>query len=419
MTRTGPVALKWRNAVHTLYGESLAMKSRILPFLCLLASAAAALPAQQSVSGQACVVFTVKDLSAGQSTRDYEGTITEAVGAAFASAGYRLVSDDTWKGAAAESSVNLGAPLSETDALQIAGSVGADFAVTGIYTVRNDEIYYSIQCWSVAPGKLSASLEADTPFNLAFFSSLNMALSQDLLPRVTAAGLGPGSIVFASPDEGMVVKLSGDQYVGRVVNGRLTLPGDSVVAGSRVVVQKSKPGFHPAEQTVTLTPGKPIQLRPLAREHANALEMYSTLGQLLGLGAAYRVYAVPDWFFFSGGGYLWAQPPANLALRAVLHTDTFIDLNAYLFLSPDAPVRFGVSTGAGVVLSFLTSPGFPLYTDIYIDVFNWWLEARFFGITFFLRQELKYDIGAGVGLLDQGWMVRTFPPTTLGVVIPW
>ena len=232
------------------------MRLRILPLFCLLVSAAAALPAQQSVSGDVCVVFTMKDLSAARSTGDYEATITQAVAAAFSSVGYTLVTDAAWKEAAAARSVDPGSPLSEADALQIAGSVGADIAVTGIYSVQNDEIYYSIQCWGVASGRLTAALQADTPFNLAFFSGLNIALSQDLLPRVIAAAQGRGNIVFVSPDEGMIVKLSGDQYVGRVVNGRLTLPGDSVVPGSRVVVQKSKPGFHPAEQTVTLTHGE-------------------------------------------------------------------------------------------------------------------------------------------------------------------
>jgi hypothetical protein len=395
------------------------MRFHILPLLCLLVCTAVTLPAQAVVSGQACVVFTVKDLSAQASTRDYEETITQAVSAAFGAGGYQVLSDSVWRAAAAARSVDLSRPVSESDALEVAGSVGAGLAVTGIYSVQDDEIYYSIQCWSVASGKLAAALQADTPFNLAFFSGLNLALSDNLLPRLADAGQSPASVVFVSPDEGMTVKLSGDQYIGRVINGRVSVPADSVVPGSKILLQKSKPGFHPAEQTVTLTAGKAIPLKPLVKEHAKALELDSTLGQLLGLGAALRVYAVPDWSFFSMGSYLWVQPPANLALRAVLHTDAYFGFGGYLFLYPDAPVRLGVSTGTGLILSFLSTPGFPTYSDFYIDVLNWWVEARLFGITLFVRMELKYALGLGPNLLGQGWMVRNFPPTTLGVVIPW
>lgn len=416
MRRQQRLALKWRIAVHTLYGELLDMRRHILPLFCLVAIL---LPAPAALAGQACVVFTVKDLSATPATRDYEETITQAVGAAFGAAGYEVVGDAAWREAAAARSVDLGRPVTQSEAVEIAGSMGADLAVTGIYSVQNEEIYYSIQCWSVASGDLAAALQADTPFNLAFFSGLNLALASNLLPRLPAAGQGAGSVVFVSPDEGMVVRLSGDQFIGRVVNGRVTLPADSVVPGSKVVVRKSKAGYHPAEQTVALTPDKAISLKPLVKEHGNALELDSTLGQLIGLGSAFRLYVVPDWFFVSAGGYLWMQPPANLALRAVLHTDISAGLSGYVFLEPDAPLRLGLSTGAGVIFSFLTSPGFPVFTDVYIDVFNWWVETRLFGITFFLRQELKYDLGIGTNLLGQGWMIRSFPPTTLGVVIPW
>ena len=185
MRREKPLALKWRIAVHTLYDELLDMRRHILPVLCLVASL---LPAQAAVAGQSCVVFTVKDLSSTPATRDYEETITQAVGAAFGDEGWEVVGDAAWREAAAARSVDTGRPVTQSEALEIAGIVGADLAVTGLYSVQNDEIYYSIQCWSVASGTLAAALQADTPFNLAFFSGLNLALANDLLPRLPAAG---------------------------------------------------------------------------------------------------------------------------------------------------------------------------------------------------------------------------------------
>ncbi len=165
------------------------MRLHILPFLCFLVSPFVALPAQQAAPGQVCVIFPMKDLSANPSTRDYETTITQAVGAAFGAGGYQLLADSVLRDAAVERSVDLGRPISQSDALAIAAGVGADLAITGIYFVQNDEITYSIQCWSVESEKLAAALQADTPFNLAFFSGLNLALTNDLLPR-SAGGWG-------------------------------------------------------------------------------------------------------------------------------------------------------------------------------------------------------------------------------------
>jgi hypothetical protein len=390
-----------------------------LPFLLLLAIPALPLLGQQAAPPPVCVVFTVKDLSTGSDTLDYEQTITQAVSAAFGAGDFQVLPEAAGRDAASARSVDPGRPISGADAVDVGRSVGAALAVTGVYSVQNDEVYYSIQCWDVASGKLAAAIQATTPFNLAFFSGLNLALTSDLLPRLHPAAPKAGGVVFTSSDEGMDVALSGDQDVGRITSGRVTLSTDSIIPGTKVVLRKTKPGYHPSEQTVTLTTAKEIPLRPLARVHHHALELNSTLGQLLGLGTAMRVYVDPDWFFINFGGYLWLQPPAAFAARAVLHSDFFVGAGGYLFLPPDAPVRFGLSTGSGFILSSLTTPGFPTYMDLYLDVLNWWVEAGLFGATFYLRQEYKYALGMGTNLLGQGWMVGQFPPTTLGVLFRW
>jgi hypothetical protein len=365
------------------------------------------------------VVFPLKDLSSGTEAGDYEQTITEAVGAAFEAASFKVLPSPSWQDAADSRAVDLGQPLSEPDALAIARSVGADLAVTGVYSIQNDEIYYSIQCWDVTREKLAAGLQARTPFNLAFFSGLNIALTSDLLPRLASQGPQVPRVVFTSPDEGMSVRLSDDQDLGRIDDGRLTMPASSIKPGTRVRLEKRKPGFHPGEQTVTLTAAKEIPLTPLLREHRSGLELDSTVGQLLGLGVAVRDYRVPDWFFVTVGGYLWAQPPLNFAPRVVLHMDMYGGIGGYLFLKPDAPVRLGIATGAGVILSFLSTPDMPAYTDFYLDVINWWVETTLFGTTLFVRQEFKYALGIGTPLLGPGVMARDFPPTTLGVLFRW
>lgn len=377
------------------------------------------LSAQGSSVATTCVVFPIKDLSAGTDTRDYEQTITEAVTAAFKAGGFAVLPASSWQDAAASRSVDLSRPINESDALGIARTVGAALAVTGLYSVQDEEIYYSLQCWEAATGKLVAGEQVTTPFNLAFFSQLNISLSTDLIPRLQTGGPQNTHVVFVSPDEGMRVRLSNDQDIGRINDGRLAIPADSIAPGTKVLLAKSKPGFHSSDQTVTLSPGKDVRLTPLVKEHRFGAELNSTLGQLLGLGAALRSYMVPDWSFLVFGSYVWAQPPANFAPRAVLHMDFFAGLGSYLLLRPDAPVRLGASTGAGVVLSVLTTPGFPPYDDFYLDVLNWWLEAGFPGTTFYVRQEFKYALGAGTNLLGQGWMIHDVPPVTVGVLFRW
>jgi hypothetical protein len=375
---------------------------------------------QQEASGPVVAVLTIKDLSPGTDTRDYEQTITQAVGAAFGGGSFQIVPESIWRDAASSRSIDLDQPLSEAHALEVAHGVGASLVVTGVYSVQNEEVYYSIQCWDVASEKLAAGIQASTPFNLAFFSALNLSLSRDLLPKLSAkAGPTPPSVVFTSRDEGMEVRLSGDRDIGRVTNGRISLPADGITAGTKVLLQKTRPGYHPAEQSVTLSTTKEVALKPLVPEHRGALELDSTVGQLLGLGAALRSYRNPDWFFITVGGYLWVQPPANIALRAVVHADLCGGVGGYVFLPPDAPVRLGVSTGAGFIVSAFSTPGFPGYIDYYLDVLNWWLEAGFPGTTFFVRQEFKYALGMGNNLLGQGWMISRFPPTTLGVLFRW
>ena len=68
----------------------------------LLVSLCGALPAAAQAAAPVCVVFPVKDLSAGTDTRDYEQTITEAVSAALTSGGFTVLPASAWQDAASE-----------------------------------------------------------------------------------------------------------------------------------------------------------------------------------------------------------------------------------------------------------------------------------------------------------------------------
>jgi hypothetical protein len=186
-----------------------------------------------------------------------------------------------------------------------------------------------------------------------------------------------------------------------------------------VVVEKRKDGYHSAQETVRLVTDKEVKLAPLARTNRDALEVDWTIGQLLGLGFTMRGFNVPDWSFAYVDAYLWAQPPAVLAPRAVLHSDFGMGFGSYFLLPPGAPVRIGLSSGVGFMLSGFTNPGFPFSTDFYIDVLTWWIETGFAKLNFFARQDYRYDLGIGPHLLGQGWIGNNFPPITVGVMFRW
>jgi hypothetical protein len=380
-----------------------------------------------------CAVFTIQDFSAGTSNRDYEQPITVSVSAAFEVGGYALIPPEKWSGEAQKRGFDGRALLSETAALSVAQAVGAAVAVTGFFIIDNDNVYISLQCWDVAAGVIAAGLQQTARFNIAFYSALHDRVTQ-MLPQIHLAaqppvGNGPAAVsvkrvltltelTFVSADEGMEVFLVDGTKVGQISDGKLVWKTNGLVLGSAFSVEKRKAGFDPSQQTVRVA--RVVRLTRLVVEQKRAIEVDWTLGQLLGLGAALRLYDRPDWTFFFMGNYLFAQPPLNSAGNVVLHYDLNMGVGTYLFSPPDAMVRFGISTGVGAISTYLTGPAATGYGDFYLDVLNWWVETRALGPVIFLRQEWKFATGLGANQLGTGWiMVGNFPPMTLGVLFRW
>jgi hypothetical protein len=395
-----------------------------------------ALPAhgQQQDAGAKtqCAVFTLQDFSTGTENRDYEQPITASVSAAFEVGGYSVIPPEKWSSEAQKRGLDTRALLTESAALSVAQAVGAALAVTGYFTVVDESIYISLQCWDVAAGALAGGLQQTARFNIAFYSSLHDRVAE-MLPKIrltqSPALIGAGgapvkrvptlsNLTFVSPDEGMEVFLVDRTRIGAISDGKLVWKTGGLVLGSVFSVEKRKRGFDPSQETVRVA--SEVRLSRLVSEQKRALEVDWALGQLLGLGAALRVYTRPDTTFFFIGNYLFAQPPLNAAGNPVFHYDMNLGVGAYLFFPPDSVVRFGVSTGAGAILSYLTGPASSSYTDLYLDVFNWWLETRVLGPVIFLRQEWKFTTGGGSSLLGTGWMmIGNVPPVTLGVMFRW
>lgn len=401
-----------------------------------MVSAAVLASAQSAVAGRRVCVFTVQNLTPSGEFADYASSITETLEQEFESAGARIVRQASWSKAPRmpqDARDLLRGPV----ALAVAQDAGADLAVNGTFAVEGEQVLVSLQCWDVAAGAALTGFLRSWRFNLAFYNSLHEEMATRLLPRIffreeggtqsAAAAQDPASpqavvpasseIMFLAPQEGMQVLVEGDAPAGVIENGRAVMSVGPVPAGTRLRVQKRREGFHTAWQNVQAQPE--VGLKGLAKQYSQALELSWTFGQAFGAGATLRRYWDPDNAFFWFANYPYLQPPVSTSGRPVLHYDAGVGVGSYFFLPPGSPVRFGMSTGAGGVLSLTTNGGLRPYLDLYLNIANWWLEARLWGVTVFFRQELKYSIGLDSGGLERGMVMvgGQVPPMTVGVVL--
>ena len=413
--------------------------------LCLAACPAFA--QEKSAAGSpSCVIFPIQDLSPGSKTGEYQQTITDSLTVWFQVAGFDIVAPEA-QSETQGSDTSQGVALSESQALSAAAAVNAGLALTGYYVVQQDQIAVAIQVWDVPDHRLLTGIQERAPLNLAFFSALHDWV-QDMLTRVnsaetppasgeeqpqtpgqapekqsqapqTAQTIGPATlptVTFVSRDEGMEVSLPGGVKVGPITNGRLSWENSRLEQGAVFQVLKQKQGYHDEWQTVRAA--EEIHLSSLAKSHSQAVEADWTFGQLAGLGTTFRAYVVPDNSFLFLSGYFYVQPPLSSAGRFVYHYDGSLGAGGYILFPPQAFFRLGVSTGLGGIMS--VAPG-GTYTDLYLNLLNWWLEMRPIGsVVVFLRQEFKLTTGIGNNLLGVGLMsVQNLPPFTLGVGFEW
>jgi hypothetical protein len=402
----------------------------LLSFLAVCVLPACAQEEEAPPRQKACVVFPVQDLSTRAETAEFAPPITASISAAIEAGGYGMIPPETWEPEAQKSGLAPRALLGEAVALSVARALNADLAVSGYYVVQEGQVFISLQCWDVPRGMLVTGMQEKARFNLAFYSFLHdrvAAMLQRIQPRelpeaAAALGAAPavtlGEISFLSPDEGMEVRLAGDVSIGTIADGRLLWKADGIGRGAELLVEKRKPGYHTSFQAVRAL-GE-IRLSRLEKIYSHTVEVGWTWGQLVGIGAAYRLYTQPDSLFFFFAAYPFVQPPLTAAGSPIFHADFSLGVGGYLFFPPDFPVRLGISGGAGVIATIPVSPALRPAADWYLNVINWWLETNFLGPVIFLRQEWKFTLGAGDNYLGTNWIMPAhIPPMTLGVMFRW
>ncbi len=402
-----------------------------LTFLALFLVALPAGADAGQVQGRLVSVFPLVNQTSAAGHADLQKPFSDAVEQEFQAVGFTIVTRDTWAPVAARAKVKEDQIREGPQAVEVAHGSGADMAVAGFYRVDADRVLVSVQCYDAAAGTLITGFSHTWRFNLGFYNSLHAEIA-DLVQKVVFSAAPPlislkGSvrvdqITFVSPLEGMDVVIEGQEDAGRIQGGTLTFPTGGVLAGTELRIEKRRDGFHTVWQTVRAMPR--VSLDPLPRVNNLSVELTWTTGELAGLGAGLRWYPVPDAFFLGLSEYLFTQVPAATGGTWPLHSDTALLLGLYLTGRPESIVRLGLGAGGGIFLTGVPgSPALPLFTDVYIDLFNLWLEVRVGELKLVSRIDLKVPLSLGNYLLsaNQGPVLwnGVFPPVSVGVAIPW
>ena len=402
---------------------------RVLSMLIPLALAATAgWASSDQVNGKSICVFPLVNITGSAAQQEHQKPLSEAVQQEFAAVGFSVVPQEAWAPQAARMSLKPERISDPPLVLLIARSAGADMAVAGFYQLENNRVLVSVQCYDVAAGTLITGFSHTWRFNLGFYNFLHAEIA-DLVQKVVFStapklitlkeAVRVDRITFTSPQNGMEVMVEGQQSAGTIQNGSLVFPADGVKAGTLIRIEKRQEGYHTVWQEVHAAPE--IALSPIPKKSILSLEADWTTGELEGAGATLRWYPVPDWLYVGLAEYLFTQVPAVSAATWPIHSDSELLLGLYLFLPPEAPFRMGLGTGGGTFLTGIPGSTGPLYTDVYFNVLNLFLEWRAGDVKILAEVGLKITLGIGNNLLGSNLVTwnGTVPPFTFGVVIPW
>jgi len=381
---------------------------------------------ESQISGKSVVVFPLAPLAGAQ--KDRQASLSEAVEQEFGAVGFTLIPQDQWIGEAGRLKIPPLRILEAQQALAIARSTTADMAVIGSYSMENDRILVSVQCYDVAAGTLITGFLRTMRFNLGFYNLLHREIG-DLVQKVifvTAPkligiqeNLRVDAITFTCPQDGLEVVVEGQKSAGRIQGGSLVFKTGGVKAGTVLRLEKQREGYHTVWQTVHAAPE--VVLTPIPKKDTWATEIDWTTGQLEGAGATMRWYPLPNWIMVCFSEYLFAQIPFVHGASWPLHSDSELLAGLYLFWPPESAFRFGISAGFGTYLTWVPATSLPVYTDVYINLLNIWAEYRIWNVTFLLRIQGKVALGLGTNVLGANFISGgpLFIPVTLGVVLPW
>ena len=232
------------------------------------------------------------------------------------------------------------------------------------------------------------------------------------------------ALVFQSKDEGAEIFWMGHQSIGKVTDGQVTAPYYPFPSNAILTLTIEKEGRRTKTLEVTLNPAQTeYPLPTLDKLRIEEWHFFDQGGRLLGFGAEYRRYFVPEWAFWSVEAYPFLQWRPDVATsKAVEHLDVAGSVATWLYFSADSWFRFGLQSSLGLnqTLTLNTdTPGY--YFDATVIPFGVLLEWNVLGILIDNRIQVPYSLGLSTGLLSQRWLLLdgTFPMISLGAVWKW
>jgi hypothetical protein len=400
----------------------------LLLILLLILAIPSAWSDESQISGKSVCVFPLVNMSPGGGQAEHQASLSEAVEQEFGAVGFTLIPQDQWIGEAGRLKIPPLRVLEAQQALALSRNTAAEMAVIGSYSMENDRILVSVQCYDVSAGTLITGFLHTMRFNLGFYNLLHQEIA-DLVQKVifvTApkligiqAEVRVNEITFTCPQDGLEVVVEGEKSAGRIQGGSLVFKTGGVRAGTVLQIEKRQEGYHTVWQTIHAAPE--VALVPIPKKDTWAMEINWTTGQLEGAGATVRWYPVPNWIMIGFSEYLFAQIPFVPDASWPLHADSELLAGLYLFWPPESSFRLGISAGFGTILTWVPRTSLPVYTDVYVNVMNIWAEYHIWDVTFLLRIQAKVALGLGTNVLGTNF-ISGGPlgiPVTLGVVVPW
>ncbi|UCF98876.1 MAG: hypothetical protein JSV89_04885 [Spirochaetaceae bacterium] len=375
-------------------------------------------------------LFPTVDLSTTEEYGEYQSIITNQLRAELRNAGFTIIPREQWDPVREQRGVRPKDLYRGEFALPVARQAGAEMAILSSFSVEDGLMALDIKCYDVLQNVLITGVFKTVRVNLSLYTAIGESAAE-LMPKITPIGPPPveqspvvKEIALLSRDEGMQVYMGDEGLVGSISDGTLLLPPIPFAIGTKVSIEKRKDGYHIGEETVKLNkPEMVVKLKPLRKQTQTATELNWTLGQLLGFGLAQRFYLKPDQTYICAEHYFYVQH-AFAGGKPVFHHDLRALFGGYVFSGPHQLLRVNLSTGMGMIVTYLSLPDQPMYADFYWNLVNMALELNFNKYVLYLRSEAKYAMGLGPkNLLGREWIGLTSEggPTifTLGVARKW
>jgi hypothetical protein len=402
------------------------------PLILLMVLAVSAHAQTSGNPSLAACLFPPVDLTGTEQSAPFGPIIDTSLRTNLQSLGLAILAEESWRRILERDGYPIQSLSKGPVAVSVAREAGARVAVSGLYLLQEEQLVMNIKIYDSETGRIVAGTFSASRVGVTLNNRINEAIDQ-LTPQLELF-LQPAQekpqdispfvleVTLLSPDEGMEVSIAGVEAGGRIQDGRLTLPFIPYPVGTKLLIRKTKAGYHEAEETVALTqPRMEAALRPLVPQTRYTLNATWTTGQLLGLGIGMRYYLKPDYRFLGVENYSYLQRNPNPGSVSVPHNDLGVSFGQYLFFRHDSPIRFGLATGLGLIVSTLSSPDPAWYTDFYLTLVSPWVEWNYRSWLVYLRADARYVLDVGPNLIGGDWFSidRLGPPLTLGVARKW